>query len=178
MTPRLAWRLVAVFSPLSLMSIGGGQSVLGDMQKQVVVNQHWLTQSQFLTDFAIARASAGPASIIVSLIGWQVGGLPGALIASVAIFAPSALLFYAFTLVWRRPVFAGWQKTLGRGLAPVAVGLSLGGSYSVLASNGASPLSWLVALGSMAVLLFTKVHPLMLLAAGGLVFVAAGAMGG
>ena len=83
--------------------IGGGQSILGDLQRQTVSVHHWLGQGQFLDDFAIARASPGPNTLIVTLIGWQVAGLAGAAVASIAIFVPSSILFYGLTHLWRSP---------------------------------------------------------------------------
>jgi len=165
------WRqLWGAFAPLSLLSIGGGQAILGDLQKQVVVNHHWLTQNQFLDDFAISRASAGPNTIIVTLIGWQVDGVVGAIVTSFAIFVPSSLLFYGLARLWRLRAFGLWPDRIGRALAPVSVGLSLGGAYSILASHGFDPMTWIVCGASLLALMATKVHPFVLLGAGAAVF--------
>jgi chromate transporter len=174
MKPSVWWQLLAAFAPLSLLSIGGGQTILGDLQKEVVVNHHWLTQAQFMEDFAISRASAGPNSVIVTLIGWQVAGPVGAAVATLAIYLPAALLFFALTLLWRMGPTRQWQERLGRGLAPLAIGLSLGGAYSVLAANGRDPLAWAVAGGALLVMLVSKVNPFVLLLGGAAVFAAKG----
>ena len=52
--------LFVVFAPLSLISVGGGQSVVGDMHLQAVDIYHWLTHAQFIDLFAISRAAPGP----------------------------------------------------------------------------------------------------------------------
>jgi chromate transporter len=41
--------LLAVFAPLSLLTIGGGQSVVADIQRQVVDVHHWMTAREFVT---------------------------------------------------------------------------------------------------------------------------------
>ena len=167
MKSSVLWQLLAVFVPLSLLSIGGGQSIVADIQLQTVSVHHWLTQDQFLDDYAIARASPGPASIIVTLIGWQVAGIPGAVVASLAIFVPSAILFYALTrIVWWRHTFAHWRDRFARGLAPVSVGLVLASSYSILVTSGGGLLGWIVAGASVLALMLSRIHPLMLLAGG------------
>ena len=169
------WQLLAVFVPLSLLSIGGGQSIVADIQQQTVSVHHWLTQDQFLDDYAISRASPGPASIIVTLIGWQVAGIPGAIVASLAIFVPSAILFYALTrIVWWRHAFGHWRDRLSRGLAPVSVGLVLASSYSILTSNGGGVLGWIVTAASALVLMWSRIHPLLLLAGGAATFLVVG----
>jgi chromate transporter len=164
------WELLAVFAPLSLLTIGGGQSVLADIQKQTVFVHHWLSESRFLDDFAIARASAGPFSLIVSLIGWQVGGFWGAVITSVAIFLPSSILFYVLTVLWRRQTGQDWQKKLSKSLAPISVGLVLAGSYSILVADGGGLFGWAITGTVTLTLLLTRVHPMALLACGGSAF--------
>jgi chromate transporter len=165
------WQLLVVFAPLSLLSVGSGQSILADIQLQTVSTHHWLTQGQFLDDYAIARASAGPASLIVTLIGWQVAGVAGAIVASLAIILPSSTLFYGLTLLWRRHAFSQWRDRLARGLAPISVGLVLASGYSLVMANGGDWLAWIVTAASLAAfMLSSRVHPFLLLVGGAALF--------
>jgi chromate transporter len=66
--------LLAVFAPLSLLTIGGGQSVVADIQRQVVDVHHWMTAREFVDLFAISRMTPGPGSLLATLIGWHVAG--------------------------------------------------------------------------------------------------------
>ena len=52
--------LALVFVPLSLLSIGGGASLLADMEYQSVTVQGWTTRREFADLFAISRAAPGP----------------------------------------------------------------------------------------------------------------------
>lgn len=167
---RLLWELLGVFAPLSLLTIGGGQSILGDLQRQTVGVHHWLGPGQFLDDFAIARAAPGPNTLIVTLIGWQVAGAAGAAVASFAIFVPSSILFYGLAHVWRSPAFGRWRGALTRGLAPISVGLVLASTWSVLLDNGGGRLGWIVSGASCLALLASRVHPFVLLFGGAAVF--------
>jgi chromate transporter len=167
------WQLLRVFAPLSLLTIGGGSSILADIQQQTVVVHHWLSQGQFLDDYAISRASAGPATVIVTLIGWQVAGIAGAVVASLAIFLPSSMLFYAVTRVWSLDSFAHWRDKLARGLAPVSVGLVLASSYSILMTDSGGLLGWIVTGIALLVLLYSRIHPFLLLGGGAAIFLLA-----
>jgi chromate transporter len=69
--------LILVFSPLSILSIGGGQATIPEIQHQTVIVHGWLTNDEFADLFAIARAAPGPSTLIVALIGWQVAGFLG-----------------------------------------------------------------------------------------------------
>ena len=172
MKPSVWLQLLGVFVPLSLVSFGGGTAVIGDMQKEVVLHHHWMTQAQFIDDFAIARASAGPNSMIVPLIGWQVGGLVGVVAATLAIYVPSSVTFYGLTRAWSWSAFGDWPRSLGRALAPISVGLTLGSALILLRGEGDDPLAWLVTGGAAVTLILTNVNPVLVMAAGALVFVA------
>ena len=58
--------LLLVFAPLSLLSFGGGQAIIADMQHQTVDIHHWMTGPQFVDLFALSRAAPGPSTLIAA----------------------------------------------------------------------------------------------------------------
>ena len=110
--------LAVLFAPLSLVSVGGGQTLVAEIHRQVVGGHGWLTEGQFVDAFAISRMAPGPGTLLVTLIGWRVAGLAGALVASVAIFVPSALLVYGLARCGRartgRDGSWRWKRGCGR----------------------------------------------------------------
>src|SRR5258708_11953407 len=92
--------LALVFAPLSLLSIGGGASLLAEIEHQSVTIHAWTTQREFADLFAISRAAPGPGTMLSTLIGWQVAGLGGALTATVPLYLPSSRLVYGVARVW------------------------------------------------------------------------------
>jgi chromate transporter len=133
--------LILVFAPLSILSIGGGQSTLPEIQHQTVAVHGWLTNGEFADLFAIARAAPGPSTLIVALIGWQVGGIYGAIVATLAIFVPSSIVMYAVGAWWQRNQESTLRKAIEQGLAPVAVGLVFAGAVIVLSASHAGLLA-------------------------------------
>jgi chromate transporter len=133
--------LILVFSPLSILSIGGGQATIPEMQHQAVTVHGWLTNGEFADLFAIARAAPGPSTLIVALIGWQVAGFLGALVATFAIFLPSSIVMYAASSWWLRNEKSALRKAIEQGLAPVAVGLIFAGMVIVLRAAHAGVLA-------------------------------------
>jgi chromate transporter len=109
--------------------------------------------------------------MLITLIGWKVAGLSGALVATLALYVPSSLLCYGLARVWNAHRGKTWHKALESGLAPVGTGLILAGAIAVLRLTGASAASWIAA-GVAAVILafWPRVHPLLLLAGGGILF--------
>ena len=94
---------VAQLALLSLISFGGIPSILPGIHNLVVVTKGWATDREFADFYAIAQAMPGlPMILMMSLIGWKVGGLTGALDSAVATCGPSsAVAFVAFRLSHR-----------------------------------------------------------------------------
>jgi chromate transporter len=169
--------LLAVFVPFSLVSIGGGTSIVAGIQHQAVDVHHWLTAREFIDMFAISRAAPGPGSMLTTLVGLHVWGWSGALIATLALFGPSSLLCYGVALVWRRYRGQRWHTALEEGLAPVGIGLVLAGIVSILRIGGGGALSWIVAFGSAGLLFWRpKLHPLLIFLIGAAIFIAVRAL--
>ena len=76
--------LAAFFAVTSLFAVGGGNSVIPEMHRYAVDVQHWLTDRQFADSFALAQLTPGPNLIIVTLIGYHVAGIAGAVVATLA----------------------------------------------------------------------------------------------
>ncbi len=176
MTPRsqLLLTLFTTFAPLSLATIGGGQSIVAEVQRQSVEVHHWLDPDDFVSLFALSRLLPGPGSLLVTLMGWAAAGWVGGLVASVAIFVPSSLLVYGLAHLWRRHRGARWQRAVEQGLAPLAAGLILSASITLLRAVPGGWMGWGLALLSTALMTATRLSPLLMLLAGAALFAAAG----
>jgi chromate transporter len=161
-------RLAILFGSLSLVSFGGGNTVVPAMHRDAVTVEHWLSDRQFADLFALAQAAPGPNILVVSLIGWKVAGLAGAVVATAAVCAPSSLLTYAVSRIWQRFRGARWREVVEDGLVPVTVGLMLAGGYLITLAADHSVMAFAVTAATAAIVLSTRIHPLWLLGAGGL----------
>ena len=166
----LLGQLMAVFVPLSFLTVGGGQSVVADIHRQAVGVQGWMSDSQFLDLFALSRITPGPGSLLVTLVGWQVAGLGGALVASAAIFLPSSVLVFGLAHVWSRYRDRKIIRAIESGLGPVAAGMILAASFTVLRAAEGGIWAWSVAALSTLTLMWSKTSPLLMLAVGGVIF--------
>jgi chromate transporter len=162
--------LVTVLTPLSLLSFGGGASILGPLHDAFVGHYQWLTAREYVDYFAISRASPGPGAMLVTLIGWKVAGLAGAVVASVAIFLPSSLLCYRVARIWNRHRGTPLHRALEQGLLPIGTGLTLAGAIITQHTAQSGALGWMIALATGAVLTWRSFHPLAALGVGGALF--------
>jgi chromate transporter len=164
------WGLVLLAVPLSLLSFGGGQTIVAGLNHQVVDVHQWLTGGQFADLFAISRAAPGPSTLIMALIGWQVGGLEGAIAGTLAIFIPSSALICLVGHLWQRHNGSAWTVAIERGLAPVAVGLVFAGAFAVARSADLTLVELTTIAGCSAVLYFTRIRIYTILGAVGLLY--------
>ena len=155
----LLLRLILVFAPLSILSIGGGQAIIADIQHQTVDVYHWFTNQQFADMFAISRATPGPNTLIASLIGWHLAGFAGLLAATLAMYIPSSVAFITATTFWHRNEGTRWRLAIESGLAPIAVGLIFAGALTILEALHLSTLGWATTAAAMVVLYATKTNP-------------------
>lgn len=167
-------QLALLFGGLSLLAFGGGTAVLPEMQHAAVDVHHWLTGPEFLDFFAISRASPGPGSLIVVLVGQKVAGVTGGLISFAAMFGPSCVLAYVAARIWHRAAHAAWRVLLERALAPVAIGLTVASGLALIRGTEHGWVVYAVTAGATLAFAFTEIHPLALLAGGAVVLLVAG----
>lgn len=161
-------QLALDFSALSLIAVGGAVTVLPEMHRSIVEVHGWMSGAQFAELFALAQAAPGPNILVVSLVGWKVAGLSGAVVATAAMCVPSCVLTYAVSGVWQRFRGARWRSAVEDGLVPVTVGLMLAGGYLITVSADHSIGAFAITAATAAIVLTTRIHPLWVFAAGGL----------
>lgn len=157
--------LVTVFSQLSLLAFGGGTSILGEMQRQVVHVHRWMSAEQFAGLYALAQAAPGPNMLVVTLIGWQVAGWPGALVATAALCSPSSVLTFFTARLWDRFRDAPWRRIVQAALMPVTVGLFMGAAGLLARTTSAAWDTAALTVAALLLFMFTRLHPLAVLAA-------------
>ncbi|HTC09517.1 MAG TPA: chromate transporter [Acetobacteraceae bacterium] len=158
--------LMLIFAQLSLLAFGGGNTVLTEMQRQVVQVHPWMTAGEFASLFALAQAAPGPNMLIATLIGWRVAGLPGALVATLSLCAPSSLLTFGMAQLWYRFRTAPWRVLVQRGLMPVTAGLIMASAVLLTESTTTGWTTAALTAVAMVVFMRTKMHPLIVLGAG------------
>jgi chromate transporter len=124
------------FCLFSLMAVGGATALIPEMHRQVVELNGWMSNADFAALFAIAQAAPGPNVIFVSLIGWKLAGIPGALVCTLGMCVPSALLAFAVGRLWDRFQHSHWRQAIERGLAPITIGLVLGSGCLLVKATG------------------------------------------
>jgi chromate transporter len=154
---------------LSAVSIGGANAALPEIHRQAVDILAWMNDETFAHLFAIAQIAPGPNILLVSLIGWQVAGATGLLVATIAILGPSSVMAFGVGRIVAHWQDAAWVKTAKAALAPIGVGLILASGIVAARAADQGLLGWAITAASAAFVVFTGRNPLWALAAGALV---------
>ncbi len=162
-------QLALHFALLSLIAVGGAPTIMPEMHRWLVEQEGWMTSAEFANFFAIAQAAPGPNILIVSLIGWKLAGLPGALVSTLAACLPSGALAYGLGQVWHRFRGAPWRAAVQTGLAPLTVGLILATGYILARPADQGIGSVAITTGTVALVMLTRLHPLCVLALAGVI---------
>lgn len=167
------WELFKAFFIANLLGYGGGPSTIPLIQVEVVEHYQWLTLNEFGDLFAIANILPGPiATKMGGIIGWQIGGPLGMIIALIATIAPSAIaviILYKFSAMFKE---ASQVKLMTKSVQPIiAVLLGVLAYQFLLTALEKSGWIHLVVLATLAFITLEKVkiHPAYVIL-GGLVY--------
>jgi chromate transporter len=161
--------LAVQFAIMSLLAFGGANAVVPEIHRQAVELRSWMNERQFTDMFAISQAAPGPNVMLVTLIGYHVAGLAGAIVTTLAMCGPTAVLAHFLGRTWDRFKDAPWRMAVQAGLVPISVGL-VGASAIVL--TRAADHSWVAVVitgVTAATAYWARLNPLWLIGIAGLV---------
>jgi chromate transporter len=90
--PVSLWQLGYSFLKIGGTLFGGGYVLLSFVRSEFVEGYGWLTQQQLLDAISIGQFTPGPILSTATFIGYIMAGVPGSIVATIAIFLPSFIL--------------------------------------------------------------------------------------
>jgi len=160
--------LIWTFGLMSLFAVGGANSAIPEMHRVAVDVQHWMTDKQFADMYAISQLSPGPNVLIVTLIGYAVAGVAGALAATLGMCVPTAALAYCVSRVLHRSSHSRWPAIIQAALVPISIGLMAASALVLTLTSDRTWAAGLVTAGVAVLAIATRLNPLWLLMAGGI----------
>lgn len=156
------------FAVLSALSVGGMIAMAPEMHRYLVDTRGWIDHMLFADSIALAQAAPGPNVLFVTLLGWQVGGTAGALVATVGALAPSCTMAFLAQRWLAAHHHTSGVRAFRIGLMPIAVGLTLATGWVLAQAAEASWRAVALSAATVLVVLRTRLNPLWLIATGAL----------
>jgi chromate transporter len=135
----LLGKLFMTFAGMSLFLFGGGYVFIPLIQHTVVETNGWLTQQEFVDAIAMGQITPGPILISATFIGYKVAGVLGALVATIGIFMPPAVLMIIGSHALNRIKQSALIKAALRGIRPAVIGMIIA---AVIAVGMTAPRHW------------------------------------
>lgn len=185
-------QLLIIFFKIGLFSFGGGYGMIPLIEREIVT-RGWLTGQELVNVISISEMTPGPISInTATFIGYRIGGIPGAMLATAGVVLPSLILILGIYIFLSKYQQRQIIKDTIYGIRPIVLALIIHAVIFVAVntyfkegtgirdllniSTGSdfleiiNPVTIAITVVSLIVLFLTKIHPI-------LVILAAGAIG-
>jgi len=162
-------QLFLTFLKIGAVLYGSGYVLLAFLRADFVVRFGWLTDQQLMDAIAIGQVTPGPVFTTATFIGFVLGGIPGALLATLAIFLPSFIFVAISNPLIPRIRNSAWVSGLLDGVNVASLGLMAAVTWQLGRASLTGPLTILIALSSFVLLIWLKVNSTWLIVGGGLI---------
>ena len=165
--------LALLFLKLGAISFGGPAAAIAQMQDEVVRKRQWVTKQQYLDMLGLTNLIPGPNSTEMAInVGYAHAGWAGLVVAGASFIVPAALITAAVAWAYVRFGALPVAESLLAGVKPAVIAVIVIAVWRL--GKIAVRDVWLAALGALALAAFlAKQSPLLILAAGGLIGMAA-----
>lgn len=114
--------LMLHFSSLSFVAFGGANSIVPELHRLFVQHYGWISNQHFLDIYSISQLSPGPNALISTLLGWQLQGIQGAVVSTLAFCAPACFIAYIISNFWIKYYHHQLLKIIKISLLPLTCG--------------------------------------------------------
>ncbi|VGO14971.1 putative chromate transport protein [Pontiella desulfatans] len=158
----ILFELFYSFFTIGCFAFGGGYAILSFLQQEVE-RRGWMTTERFVDFIAISQSTPGPIALnMATFVGYETGGIPGALCATVAVSMPGMIMMTLFALFffhfYERPA----TQAVFRGLRPAVVGLVAAAAWQIGRVAVVNPVALAITAVSILLIAKWKISPVLL----------------
>ena len=136
---------------------GSGYVLVAFMEGDLVGSYGWLTRAELLDAIAIGQLTPGPVLSTATFVGYLIAGLPGAVVATFAIFLPSFLFVWILAPILPRLRDSKWTAGFLDAVNVSALGLMAAVMIALSGAVLTDWKSWLIELGAAVLALGARV---------------------
>lgn len=127
------FQLFLSFLQIGLFSFGGGYAAMPLIQEQIVNIHGWLDMDQFTDLITISQMTPGPIAInSATFVGIRIGGIPGALVATLGCILPSCIIVTLLAKLYLKYQKLDVLQSVLNSLRPAVVALIASAGISIL----------------------------------------------
>ena len=160
------------FLKLGTVVFGSGYLLLAFLRRDLVTGLGWLTATQVVDAISIGQLTPGPVFTTATFVGYLLGGVPGAVVATVAIFLPSFVMMTVISPAIPRLRERRWTSDLFDGIGAAVVGTLIGVTIDLAHEAFVDPLTIALAVLAFIALMRLRINSSWVVLAGALVGIA------
>jgi chromate transporter len=170
--------LFLTFLKIGAILYGSGYVLLAFLRADFVLRLGWLTDRQLLDAIAVGQVTPGPLFTSATFIGYLLGGVPGALLATLGIFLPSFVFVAISNPLIPRIRRSAWAGSFLDGVNIASLSLMAAVTLQLAQSSLVDWPTVVLALISLVLLLRFKLNSTWLIAGGAIAGLLVGWLGG
>ena len=161
--------LFLTFLKIGSILYGSGYVLVAFLRADFVAHLGWLSEKQLIDAIAVGQVTPGPLFTSATFIGYLLGGLRGALLATLGIFLPSYIFVAISNPLIPRLRASPWTGGLLDGVIAASLGLMAAVSLQLARASLVDPLTLIVFGASLFLLLRFRTNATWLIAAAALI---------
>ena len=161
--------MFVTFLKIGSILYGSGFVLLAYFKADFVTRLGWITDQQLIDAIAIGQVTPGPFFTSATFIGYILGGVKGAILATVGIFLPSFIIVAAANPFIPRLRASPWAAGLLDGVTAASLGLMAAVTWQLARASLVDPLTIVVAIASLVLLARFRLNSTWLIAGGVLI---------
>ncbi len=161
------FHLVLMFFKIGMLSFGGGWTVVGLIQHEAIQNG-LMTDIEFSQIVSIAQVTPGPVALnAATMVGFRSFGYVGAVLATLSVVAFPMLGITLLIFISSR--IESHRERIIRGLQGATLAMVVMTAVNLSLSSSVSAMTFIIAAAALLLSVFTKISPLILIFASGII---------
>ncbi|QUL57024.1 chromate transporter [Paenibacillus tritici] len=164
---KLLWSIFCVFFKIGPSTFGGGYAMIATIEEEIVRKKKWMNEAEMGDMISVSGSAPGGVAVnSATFIGYRLGGVAGAVAAVIAITLPTFLI--VFLLSGLRLLFKDNVKVEAalKGIHAAVVALIIVAAGKMWKASVLDAVTFALVAVSLALLLFTQIHPFYLIVGG------------
>lgn len=160
----LLLKLYVAFLKVGTFGFGGGYAILSLIENEVVVNNQWISSTEFMDIIGISQMTPGPIAInCATFTGYRVYGILGSIVATLGVITTSFILVTLAYIFFNKFKKSKILTSALSGMKPALIGLIIGVFISLSKSAYLDVKSILIGTIIGVMLFKTKIHPIVII---------------
>lgn len=154
------WRLFSTFVRIGAFTLGGGYAMIPLIQKEIVENNKWMEEREFIDMLAMAQAAPGVIAVNTAIfIGYKIKGLKGSFVTTLGSVLPSFIIILLIAMVFTNFRDNQVVERIFKAIRPAVVALIAAPLYQMAKTAGVTWKNVLIPIGAVLLIAWANISP-------------------